>query len=105
MGMTGEEAGRAGLNVFEETTDLATSAKGYVADATGHCTVVVDRGSRTLVGVFIAGPGASEVIHLAVLAVKTRTPLAVLADTITAFPTTSRVLGTTFTAALATLEG
>jgi len=103
VGMTGEEARRAGLDAFEESIDLATSAKGYVADAGGHCTVVVDRGSRTIVGAFIAGPGASEAIHLAVLAVKIRTPLAVLADTITAFPTTSRVLGTAFTAALATL--
>jgi len=105
VGVTGEEARRAGLDAFEETTDLATSAKGYVTDAAGHCTVVVDRGSRTIVGAFIAGPGASEAIHLAVLAVKTRTPLAVLADTITAFPTTSRVLWTSFTAALATLGG
>ena len=103
VGLTGDGARRAGLDAFEETTDLATSAKGYVTDAAGHCTVVVDRGSQTVVGAFIAGPGASEAIHLAVLAVKTRTPLAVLADTITAFPTTSRVLGTTFTAALATL--
>lgn len=103
VGLTGDDARRAGLDAFEETTDLATSAKGYVTNAAGHCTVVVDRGSRTVVGAFIAGPGASEAIHLAVLAVKTRTPLVVLADTITAFPTTSRVLGTTFTAALATL--
>ena len=75
-----------------------------MADAQGHATIVVDRGSRTLVGGFIAGPGASEAIHLAVLAVKARTPLEVLADTITAFPTTSRVLGSTFPAALAALD-
>jgi dihydrolipoamide dehydrogenase len=104
VGLTGEEARRGGLDAFEETTDLATSAKGYVADAAGHCTIVVDRSSRTLVGAFIAGPGASEAIHLAVLAVKTRTTIDILADTITAFPTTSRVLGTTFAAALATLD-
>ncbi len=104
VGMTVEQAGRAGLDAFEQTADLATSAKGYVADAGGHCTIVVDRGSRTVVGAFIAGPGASEAIHLAVLAVKTRTPLETLADTITAFPTTSRVLGGTFSAALATLD-
>ncbi len=46
-----------------------------------------------LLGAAIAGPGASEAIHAAVLAVKARIPLDVLADTITAFPTTSRVLG------------
>ncbi len=104
VGLTVEEAGRRGLDAFEETVDLATSAKGFVADAGGHATVVVDRGDRALVGAFIAGPGASEAIHLAVLAVKLRTPLEVLADTITAFPTTSRVLGSAFGAALATLD-
>ena len=104
VGMTVEQARRAGLDAFEETVDLATSAKGYVADAGGHATIVVDRAARTVVGAFIAGPGASEAIHLAVLAVKTRTPLEVLADTITAFPTTSRALGGTFAAALAALE-
>ncbi len=104
VGLTVEQARRAGLDAFEETVDLGTSAKGFVADAQGHATIVVDRGSRTLVGGFIAGPGASEAIHLAVLAVKARTPLEVLADTITAFPTTSRVLGSTFPAALAALD-
>ena len=104
VGLTVEQARREGLDAFEETVDLATSARGYVADAGGHATIVVDRGARTLVGAFIAGPGASEAIHLAVLAIKTRTPLEVLADTITAFPTTSRALAGTFPAALATLE-
>jgi pyruvate/2-oxoglutarate dehydrogenase complex dihydrolipoamide dehydrogenase (E3) component len=105
VGLTLDDARRAGLDVFEETADLATSAKGYVADAAGHATIVVDRGKRTLAGAFVAGPGASEAIHLAVLAVKARTPLEILADTITAFPTTTRVLAGTFAAALAALDG
>ncbi len=104
VGLTVEEARRAGLDAFEETADLATTVRGYVADTGGHATIVVDRGSRTLVGAFIAGPGASEAIHLAVLAVKARTELAVLADTIAAFPTTSRVLAGTFPAALARID-
>ena len=103
VGLTVEEARRAGLDAFEQTADLATTVKGYVADAAGHATIVVDRGTRTIVGAFLAGPGASEAIHLAVLAVKTRTPLEVLADTIAAFPTTSRVLASTFPAALEAL--
>ncbi len=44
----------------------------------------------------MAGPGVSETIHEAVLAVKLQTPLAVLADTIHAFPTVARVLGSLF---------
>jgi dihydrolipoamide dehydrogenase len=57
---------------------------------------VVDRRRRTLVGVFMAGPGVSETIHEAVLAVKLQTPLSVLADTIHAFPTVARVMGSLF---------
>ena len=48
-------------------------------------------------GAFLAGPAVSETIHEAVLAIKLQTPLAVLADTIHAFPTVARVLGTAFT--------
>jgi dihydrolipoamide dehydrogenase len=105
VGLTVEEARRAGLDAVEETADLATSARGYVTGAEGHATIVVDRASRTLVGAFLAGPGASEAIHLAVLAVKARVPLDELADTIAAFPTTSRVLASTFAAALDALDG
>jgi pyruvate/2-oxoglutarate dehydrogenase complex dihydrolipoamide dehydrogenase (E3) component len=84
--------------------DLGTTAKGYVAEASGHVTIVVDRKTRALVGAFIAGPAASEAIHEAVLAVKTKTPIDVLADTIHAFPTTARVMGGLFSQALQTLD-
>jgi pyruvate/2-oxoglutarate dehydrogenase complex dihydrolipoamide dehydrogenase (E3) component len=96
VGLRLDQALDQGLDAVERTTDLATSAKGYVAEAEGHVTIVIDRGAGTLLGAFIAGPGASEAIHLAVLAVKARTPLATLADTITAFPTTTRVMGGLF---------
>jgi len=96
VGLTLAEAIEQGIDAFEETADVETSAKGYVAESFGHATIVVDRAARTLVGAFIAGPGAAEAIHLAVLAIKARTPLDVLADTITAFPTTARVLGGLF---------
>ena len=42
------------------------------------------------------GPGATEAIHEAVLAIRARIPIGVLADTIHAFPTTARVLGGLF---------
>ena len=51
---------------------------------------------------FIAGPGASEAIHEAVLAIKTKVPIEVLADTIHAFPTTARVMGGVFVSAART---
>jgi pyruvate/2-oxoglutarate dehydrogenase complex dihydrolipoamide dehydrogenase (E3) component len=56
-------------------------------------TIIVDRRERRLLGAFIAAPGAPDAIGQAVLALKTRTPIEVLADTINPFPTTVRVLG------------
>jgi dihydrolipoamide dehydrogenase len=97
VGLRLDEA--AGHDAFEETADLAKSAKGEVSESFGHATVVVDRREHTLLGAFIGGPGASEAIHEAVLAVKTKVPIEVLADTIHAFPTTARVLGSVFISA------
>lgn len=99
VGLTLDEARERGHDAFEETTDLAQSAKGNVTESFGHATVVVDRVERRLLGAFLAGPGASEAIHEAVLAVKTKVPIEVLADTIHAFPTTARVMGSVFVAA------
>jgi len=99
VGLLVEQARDAGIDAVELTQDLATTPRGYVAEAEGHVTIVIDRAKRTLVGAFMAGPGVSEAIHEAVLAVKTRTPLSVLADTIHAFPTVARVLGSLFTQA------
>lgn len=104
VGLTLDQTTAAGFDAFEEVADLATTAKGYVAEASGHVTIVVDRRSRTLRGAFIAGPAASEAIHEAVLALKTQTPLEVLADTIHAFPTTARVMGGLFVQALRRLD-
>jgi dihydrolipoamide dehydrogenase len=96
VGVSLEDAKKAGFDAFEKVADLGKSAKGYAVEAGGHVTIVVDRQSGELVGAAIAGPGASEAIHEAVLAIKTRTPVPVLADTIHAFPTTARVLGGLF---------
>jgi pyruvate/2-oxoglutarate dehydrogenase complex dihydrolipoamide dehydrogenase (E3) component len=105
VGMTLEEAHDNGLEATEVTEDLGKTAKGYVADAQGHVTIVVDTAARVLLGAFICGPGASEVIHEAVLAIKMRTPIDALADTLHAFPTTARVLGTLFTRAAREISG
>jgi pyruvate/2-oxoglutarate dehydrogenase complex dihydrolipoamide dehydrogenase (E3) component len=94
VGLLVEQARERGIDAAEYTVDIGTSAKGYTAEADGHCTIVVDRTERSLVGAFLAGPAVSEVIHECVLAIRARIPLATLADTIHAFPTVARVLGT-----------
>jgi len=104
VGLTVEQAAERGIDPVEFTQDLGTSARGYVIEAEGHVTIVVDRANRTLVGAFMAGPAVSETIHEAVLAVKARIPIDVLADTIHAFPTTARVFGTACIEAARTLS-
>jgi dihydrolipoamide dehydrogenase len=104
VGLQVKEARKAGIDAVEYEEDLATSAKGFTAEAEGHVIVVVDRGKRTVVGAFLAGPGATEAIHQAVLAVKLQIPLGVLADTINAFPTFSRVMWWAFTRAARELD-
>jgi pyruvate/2-oxoglutarate dehydrogenase complex dihydrolipoamide dehydrogenase (E3) component len=104
VGLQLEEARKQGIDAFEETGDLGTNSKGYVTEATGHATIVVDQRERVLVGAFLAGPAVSETIHEAVLALKTRTTLDVLADTIHAFPTVARLMGSVFATAKTRLD-
>jgi dihydrolipoamide dehydrogenase len=101
VGLQLDEAIERGHDAFEETIDYATTAVGEIAEAAGHVSIVVDRGNRVLLGAFIAAPGAAEAIGEAVLAIKTATPLDVLADTIHPFPTTVRVMGGLFAQAAA----
>ena len=92
VGLTVEEAQEQGIDAFEVTQDFATTARGYTIEGSvGHVTAVVDRERKILVGAFAAGPGASEIIHEAVLALKLKIPIEALADTIHAFPTAARV--------------
>jgi len=96
VGLLLDQAKERGIDAAEYTVDIGTSAKGYTVEADGHCTIVVDRAERVLVGAFLAGPAVSEAIHECVLAIRAGIPLATLADTIHAFPTVARVLGTAF---------
>jgi dihydrolipoamide dehydrogenase len=96
VGLLLDQAKERGIDAFEVTANLATSAKGYVSESEGHVSIVIDRKQKVVVGAFIGGPAASEAIHEAVLAIKLKTPISVLADTIHAFPTASRVMGGLF---------
>jgi dihydrolipoamide dehydrogenase len=100
VGLRLEQAQERGIDAFEETIDLPKTSKGYIVEADiGHVTIVVDRKNKIVVGAFIGGVGAGEAIHQAVLAIKLRTPIDTLAQTVNAFPTTARELGGRFAAA------
>ena len=106
VGVTVEAAREAGLDAFELVADFATSAKGYAVQATfGHVTIVVDRATRELVGAAMACPDASAAIHECVVAIKAHVTIDVLADTIHAFPSTSRIFNGLFADALRELDG
>ncbi len=105
VGMTLGQALDAGVDAFECVAAYPTSTKGYAVEAkTGHVTIVVDRATRQLVGAAMACPDASAAIHECVLAIRARVPMEVLADTIHAFPSTSRILNGLYAEALATLD-
>jgi pyruvate/2-oxoglutarate dehydrogenase complex dihydrolipoamide dehydrogenase (E3) component len=103
VGLTLDEAWYRGIDAFEETMDFATTSRGFTIEpavpqgegfsgSPGHVTAVVDKERGTLVGVFAACPGASELINEAALAIKLGVPVGVVADSIHAYPTAARVL-------------
>ncbi|CAN5881774.1 NAD(P)/FAD-dependent oxidoreductase [soil metagenome] len=105
VGLSLQEAQAAGVDAFEVTQDFAATSRGQTiepirrsADAIlegtrGHLTAVIDRERGVLAGAFAACPAAGELIHEAVLAMRLSAPVAVLADTIHAFPTGARAFG------------
>jgi pyruvate/2-oxoglutarate dehydrogenase complex dihydrolipoamide dehydrogenase (E3) component len=100
VGLRLDQARERGIDAFEETIDLPKTSKGYIVEADlGHVTIVVDRTNKIVIGAFIGGVGAGEAIHQAVLAIKLKTPIDTLAQTVNAFPTTARELGGRFASA------
>ncbi|MEP6637902.1 MAG: NAD(P)/FAD-dependent oxidoreductase [Chloroflexota bacterium] len=105
VGLTLQEALDRGLDAFELVADYTKTTKGYAIEAEfGHITIVVDRKSRELIGAAIACPDASAAIHECVLAIKAHVPIDILAETIHAFPSTSRTFQGLFADALKELD-
>ena len=97
VGLTLDQALSAGIDAFECVADFTRTAKGYSVEAeTGHVTIVVDTATRELVGAAMACPDASAAIHECVLAIRARVKVDLLAETIHAFPSTSRILNGLF---------
>jgi pyruvate/2-oxoglutarate dehydrogenase complex dihydrolipoamide dehydrogenase (E3) component len=94
VGLSEAAARAAGVDVITFATDPADSARGYIHDfKDGLVKLVGDRRAGVLVGATILQPRAGEMLSELSLAVKTKTPLAVMADLIHPFPAFSRILG------------
>ena len=97
VGVSLEAALAAGQDAFELVADFPRTAKGYSVEASfGHVTIVVDRASHELIGAALATPDASAALHECVLAIQARVKVEVLAETIHAFPSTSRIFNGLF---------
>lgn len=97
VGLSEAAARTRGLDVVVATRDPAESARGFIHDFhKGVLKLVADRERGVLVGATLVSPRAGEMLGELVLAVKLRTPLEMLADTIHPFPAFNRVLGAMF---------
>ena len=106
VGLTLDQAKAAGIDAVEYVAEFAKSSRGYALEETiGHVTLTFDRSTKELVGAAIAAPDASAAIHECVLAIKAHVPVDVLAETIHAFPSTSRILNGLFADANRDLAG
>jgi pyruvate/2-oxoglutarate dehydrogenase complex dihydrolipoamide dehydrogenase (E3) component len=93
VGLSEAQARERGLDVRVVSTDAAEAARGYIHGFKGGLVkLVVDRAGSKLVGATVVSPRAGEMISELTLAVRAAVPLTVLADTVHAFPTFSRVL-------------
>ena len=103
VGLSEEAARSRGISVRVGTTQIPSSARGWIHKAgnAGLIKLVVDGDRGVLVGALSAGPVGGEVLGLLTLAVHAKVPTAVLRTMIHAYPTFHRAVE----AALADLDG
>jgi pyruvate/2-oxoglutarate dehydrogenase complex dihydrolipoamide dehydrogenase (E3) component len=94
VGLTAQQAEQAGhrIQVVDvEIGETVTGAKLYADGYTGKARMVVDLDHDRLLGVTFAGPGVSELLHSATVAVAGQVPIARLWHAVPCFPTITEV--------------
>lgn len=93
VGMTEEEAARAGVDVDVVGYEIGDVAGASVTDPAyrGRAQVLVDRERDVLVGATFVGPDVAEMLHAATVAVVGEVPLDRLWHAVPAYPTVSEV--------------
>lgn len=94
VGLTAAQAERAGHNVRTVNVDLGAVVKGaqlYADGYTGRARMVVDLDRGHLLGVTFVGPGVSELVTSATIAVAGQVPVDRLWHAVPCFPTISEV--------------
>ncbi len=94
VGLTAEEAAQAGHRTHTVDIEIGDVVKGAVLYAdgyTGRARMVVDRDRECLLGVTLVGPGVTEMLHSATIAVAGQVPIARLWHAVPCFPTISEL--------------
>jgi pyruvate/2-oxoglutarate dehydrogenase complex dihydrolipoamide dehydrogenase (E3) component len=93
VGLTHDRAVAAGLNVRSVDYELGNvSGAALIADGyTGRARMTVDEDRRVIVGVTFSGPGVSDLIHAATVAVVGEVPLDRLWHAVPSYPTISEI--------------
>lgn len=93
VGLTESAARYQGLNIRVGSGEVADSARGAIhGEPGGPIKIVVDDDRKVVVGATFVGPRSGELLSELTLAMRAEIPLPVLADTLHAFPTFSRIL-------------
>jgi pyruvate/2-oxoglutarate dehydrogenase complex dihydrolipoamide dehydrogenase (E3) component len=94
VGFTEQRAREAGVRVATGTTQIPSSARGWIHKAgnEGLVKLVADADRGVLVGATSAGPTGGEVLGMLTLAVQARVPLDTLRHMIYAYPTFYRAV-------------
>jgi len=93
VGRTEAEARAAGYDVLAETTLFRTLGKAHViGEIGGQAKIVFEKTTGRILGVHLIGPGASDLISEATLAVRTGCTVEDVARTIHAHPTLSEIM-------------
>jgi dihydrolipoamide dehydrogenase len=94
VGLTNEQAVQAGHRVRSvdvETGDVVMGAKLYADGYSGRARMLVDEDHGYLLGVTLVGPGATELLHAATIAVAGQVPIHRLWHAVPCFPTISEL--------------
>ncbi|MEU1628614.1 NAD(P)/FAD-dependent oxidoreductase [Streptomyces sp. NPDC020096] len=93
VGLTAEQAERAGHRIQTVDVDFnaVQGANLYADNYQGHARMVVDLDRDVLLGVTFVGPGVSELLHSATVAVAGEVPLKRLRHAVACFPTVSEI--------------
>jgi dihydrolipoamide dehydrogenase len=93
VGLTEDQARQRGIDVRTVSYGTGDVPGAYVSGngISGTCMLVIDQAREVIVGATFTGPGISELLHSATVAIAGAVPLEMLRHAVPSFPTVSEV--------------